>query len=139
FFLEALDLPVAGLDRRTEDDAALQNLLRDAVIKDPRPVRVDEVEVLDLVEPGVDRAGDRLGGEAVGGGLLADLMRLRHGGGHLLDAERGAAGVRPPRPSTAGHDLDEVRAVLEQAAGRRAHAVDTVRLFVAPPEMTAGH
>ena len=85
-FLQPFQLPVTGLDGRAHEGATGHDLLGDAVVEDPRPVRLEKVEVLDLVDAGIDGAVDRLGGQAVGGRLLPNLMRFLDRGGQLRDA-----------------------------------------------------
>ena len=136
--LQPLQLPVAGLNRRAHEDAAGHDLLGNAVVEDPRSIRLQEVEVLDLVDAGVDGAVDRLGGQAMRRRLLPHLMRF---------VDRGSSAPRRCTRRTTNRSIHPPLAMilmksapsLRSLARGRAHPIDAVRLFVAPPEMPASN
>src|SRR6266498_123391 len=79
--------------------------------------------------------GDTVTRQTMRDGQLAEHVRLVHRGGDFIPGIAGSGLVDALRASTAGHDLEEVHAVLEQLTRPSRHPVDTVGLGVAPPEM----
>ena len=91
-------------------------------------VREHEHTVFDMVGAGIQRALDRLDRQAVARSALADLVCLVDRCAHLVSFEGWKLGVRSNSASPGGHNLDEVRALLEQLTRRSAHLVRTVGL-----------
>ena len=72
-------------------------------------------------------------------GQLANMVRLVHRGGDLVDGVARARLVGANRAPAAGHDLQEVDPLLEQPARLALHAIDAIGFAVTPPEVATGH
>ena len=128
---------VAGLDGGADVGSLLGDSLRNAGVELVGTVGLDESCVFNHVDAGVQGVDDAAGGEAVGGGGLTHVVGLVDDGAQLLDGVRGTTQVSDGGAAAGGHDLDVVRAVLDELADGGSNVIDAVGLLVAPVEVAA--
>ena len=116
--------PTSGaVHRRIHEDALRCHTLSYLGPETGGAVGLLEVAVDDGVDAGLQDVGHGLRGDAVGRGVLAELMDLLADGGQLLYRERGSQREGRPGASAGGGNLDEVRALLHELAYRGAALV----------------